>query len=42
MTKKTSEAWLAYMKRLGLTPTGEHEADMKLIKESGKVPRWNK
>ena len=42
MTKKTSKAWLDYMKRLGLNPTGEHEADMKLIKESGKVPRWNK
>lgn len=42
LSKKTSEAWLAYMRRLGLEPTGEHEADMKKLKESGKVPRFKK
>lgn len=29
------------MKRLSIDPTGDYEADMKLIKQSGKVPRWN-
>lgn len=42
MSKKTSEAWLAYMRRLGLKPTGDYEADMKILKESGKVKRYKK
>lgn len=40
--KQTSEALKAYMKRLDLVPTGDYKSDMKLIKDSGKVPRWKK
>ncbi len=40
MSKKTSEAWLAYMRQLGLETTGDYKADMKTLKESGKVKRY--
>ena len=42
LSKKTSKAIREWMVRLGLEPTGNHEADIKTLKKSGKVPRWNK
>lgn len=42
MNKKTSKGLMDCMKRLGLTPTGDSKADVKKLKDSGKVPQWFK
>ena len=33
---------MEWMVRLGLEPTGNHEADIKKLKESGRVKRYKK